>query len=65
MQTNPNQVVIVPIVMKGTDAASMTAKCEEIAAQLTAAGIRVHIDDRANYNPGWKCGTAVGEVRQI
>ena len=51
----PIQVVLVPIVMSGT-AKSDTAKavCHALAAQLRAAKVRVHVDDRDNYNPGWK-----------
>ena len=41
--------------MSGT-AKSDTAKavCHALAAQLRAAKVRVHVDDRDNYNPGWK-----------
>merc|ERR1719163_1389502 len=51
----PIQVVLVPIVMSGT-AKSDTAKavCHALAAQLRAAKVRVHVDDRDDYNPGWK-----------
>lgn len=30
------------------------AKADEIAAQLKAAGVRVTVDARDNYTPGWK-----------
>jgi len=50
----PIQVVIVPIIMGGTNQAKMTEVSEDLKAQLTAAGVRVNLDDRANYNPGWK-----------
>lgn len=47
------QVVIVPIVKKGDDG-SVVNKARELGAALKEAGIRVRVDDRANYNPGWK-----------
>jgi len=50
----PIQVVIVPIIMGGTNQAKMTEVSEDLKMQLTAAGVRVNLDDRANYNPGWK-----------
>lgn len=48
----PIQVVIVPIVYG--DPAALIAKAHELGAALTAAGVRVEVDDRDNYNPGWK-----------
>lgn len=48
------QVVLVPIVYKDDDAAAITAKLEEVYSSLKKAGIRVYLDDRENYNPGWK-----------
>lgn len=27
---------------------------EELYKQIKKSGIRVHLDDRSNYNPGWK-----------
>jgi len=32
----------------------MEKKAKEIAKTLIKAGVRVHVDDRDNYNPGWK-----------
>jgi prolyl-tRNA synthetase len=49
----PLQVVIVPILMK-TGREELIEKCKEIESSLAAAGIRVQLDDRENYNPGWK-----------
>ncbi|MBQ8137513.1 MAG: proline--tRNA ligase, partial [Clostridia bacterium] len=47
----PYQAVILPIAAhKG----GVIEKCEEVAAQLKAAGIRVKLDDRDNVTPGWK-----------
>lgn len=47
------QVVIVPIIMKGKE--EIVAKAaEDIYGALKKAKVRVHIDDRSNYTPGWK-----------
>ena len=50
----PLQAVIVPITMKDVDEGAQLKTCGEIAAALREAGVRVHVDDRSNYNPGWK-----------
>ena len=50
----PLQLVIVPIVMPGVDEAALQKAAHEIAAPLLEAGVRVKVDDRDNYNPGWK-----------
>mmetsp|Transcript_5514 Transcript_5514/g.17253 ORF Transcript_5514/g.17253 Transcript_5514/m.17253 type:complete len:528 (-) Transcript_5514:30-1613(-) len=50
----PLQVVIVPIVMKDVDNSALANLCADIATQLESAGVRVKVDDRENYNPGWK-----------
>ena len=49
-----NQVVIIPIEKSGSDNSAIRAKCEEVFSVLKNAKIRVHLDDRENYNPGWK-----------
>ncbi len=49
----PYQVVIVPI-PRGTWKETVLPKCEEIAAQLRAAGIRVKLDADESQTPGWK-----------
>jgi prolyl-tRNA synthetase len=49
----PHQVVIIPI-PKGNWQETVLPKCREIADGLRAAGIRVTIDDRDAYTPGWK-----------
>jgi len=49
----PFQVVIVPI-PRGTWKETVLPKCEEIAAQLKAAGIRVKLDADESQTPGWK-----------
>ena len=49
----PFQVVIVPI-PRGTWKETVLPKCEEIAAELKAAGIRVRLDADESQTPGWK-----------
>jgi prolyl-tRNA synthetase len=49
----PIQVVIVPIYKADTREAVMPA-VTQLADQLKAAGIRVHLDDRDQYSPGYK-----------
>lgn len=47
----PTQVVIVPIAAhKG----NVMEKVDEIHASLKSMGIRVEVDDRDSYSPGWK-----------
>jgi prolyl-tRNA synthetase len=63
-RVSPIHVVIVPIPPKkdkSEDEAAAAAKlqsimqkADEIYAQLKQAGIKVKVDDRTNYNPGWK-----------
>mmetsp|Transcript_3564 Transcript_3564/g.2592 ORF Transcript_3564/g.2592 Transcript_3564/m.2592 type:complete len:154 (+) Transcript_3564:1322-1783(+) len=48
------QVVLIPIVHKADDHKSILQKIDELAHQLKQGGIRVFVDDRDNYNPGWK-----------
>ena len=48
----PIHTVIVPIV-KG-EGRAVLEKSREIAASLKAAGLRVKVDDRDNYSPGYK-----------
>ena len=49
----PYQVVIVPI-PRGNWQETVLPKAREIQQQLVAAGIRVTLDDRDMYTPGWK-----------
>jgi prolyl-tRNA synthetase len=49
----PYQVVIVPI-PRGNWQETVLPKAREIQRQLVAAGIRVTLDDRDSYTPGWK-----------
>lgn len=48
------QVVIVPVLFKDDEASAILGKCEELRVLLKAAKIRVELDDRENYNPGFK-----------
>lgn len=48
------QVVIIPIFKKDTDLERMTTYVSSIEKVLRAAGIRVHLDSREQYSPGWK-----------
>lgn len=47
----PTQVVIVPIAAKK---GNVMEKVDELYARLKDKGIRVEVDDRVNYSPGWK-----------
>ena len=49
----PYQVVMVPI-PRGNWQETVLPKAREIRDQLVAAGIRVMLDDRDAYTPGWK-----------
>jgi prolyl-tRNA synthetase len=49
----PHQVVIVPI-PRGDWKTTVLPACEKIAADLTAAGIRVKLDADEENSPGWK-----------
>eukprot|EP00347_Sterkiella_histriomuscorum_P004508 403360196 len=48
------QVVIVPIKNKGIEEELFKQRYENIYQQLKSSGIRVVLDDRENYKPGWK-----------
>jgi prolyl-tRNA synthetase len=49
----PYQVVIVPI-GRGQQADEMVPAARDLAARLTAAGLRAHVDDRTQLSPGFK-----------
>jgi len=49
----PTQVILVPI-PRGDWKETVLPKAQEIAATLRDAGVRVEIDDREEYKPGWK-----------
>ena len=46
------QIVIVPIAKKNYE--ENIPKAHEMAAELTKAGLRAHVDDRKGHNPGFK-----------
>lgn len=46
--------MIIPIVKKGDDIDAIKIKAEEIYKNLKKSGVRVELDDRENYNPGFK-----------
>jgi prolyl-tRNA synthetase len=51
----PHQVVIVPIPPKKGDwNEAVLPKAREVAAALKGAGIRAHLDDRDQFQPGYK-----------
>jgi len=50
----PIQVVIVPIWRKAADGKTVLAAANKIAATLKRAGVRVKLDDRDQYQPGYK-----------
>jgi prolyl-tRNA synthetase len=50
----PIQTVIVPIFRKEADKSAVLEAANRISSELTAAGIRVKIDDRENLSPGFK-----------
>ncbi len=50
----PTQVVIVPILFKAAEQQAQGAQARAFAELLAAADVRAHVDDRDNYNPGWK-----------
>jgi prolyl-tRNA synthetase len=51
----PIQAVIIPILFSaGETSESVMRKCDEVRATLQSAGIRVFVDSRENYTPGWK-----------
>jgi prolyl-tRNA synthetase len=49
----PYQVVIVPI-GRDADGERATVAARELAGRLRAAGLRPHVDERANLSPGFK-----------
>lgn len=49
----PLQCIIVPIV-KPEIIDAINAQCSEVLQILTQLNIRVEVDDRRNYTPGWK-----------
>ncbi|MCB1739938.1 MAG: proline--tRNA ligase [Gammaproteobacteria bacterium] len=50
----PVQVAIVPILKQNGDNESVLTTARQMRASLVDAGIRVVLDDREQYRPGWK-----------
>ena len=50
----PDQVVIVPIYKGEEQLAAVSEVANKLSADLRAAGVRVHYDDRDTHRPGWK-----------
>jgi prolyl-tRNA synthetase len=50
----PVQAVIVPIYKKDEEKAEVLAFAERVRSGVAAAGVRVRLDARDNYTPGWK-----------
>ncbi len=50
----PTQVVIVPIFKDDSERKATCDSAQKIASELKLGGIRVHVDDREQYRPGWK-----------
>ena len=50
----PKQAVIIPIVGKDTNQGDLSDYTNSLYKKLKVKGIRVELDDRANYTPGWK-----------
>lgn len=47
-------MVLIPVIFKDDDHKAILSKVKELFTVLKNAGVRVHLDDRDNYNPGWK-----------
>jgi prolyl-tRNA synthetase len=50
----PTQVVIVPIFKTEEEKASVLKMARELKAQLIKADLRVNLDEREGFSPGWK-----------
>lgn len=50
----PIQVVIVPIFKDDTEKSATVGVARQIENELKLKGLRVHVDDRDQYRPGWK-----------
>jgi prolyl-tRNA synthetase len=50
----PVQVVICPLFFKDCDQKALLDYCDTIFAALKKVGVRVEVDARMNYTPGWK-----------
>ncbi|MBI5835820.1 MAG: proline--tRNA ligase [Candidatus Eisenbacteria bacterium] len=50
----PVQAVVIPIYRKEAERAAVMEAAAQAASSLKAAGVRVFLDDRDQYTPGWK-----------
>jgi prolyl-tRNA synthetase len=50
----PIQVVFVPIIYKDDDSKEIISNIDNAYNALRSAGVKCKVDDRDNYNPGWK-----------
>eukprot|EP01028_Stygiella_incarcerata_P004462 TRINITY_DN197_c0_g1_i1.p1 TRINITY_DN197_c0_g1~~TRINITY_DN197_c0_g1_i1.p1 ORF type:complete len:510 (-),score=155.35 TRINITY_DN197_c0_g1_i1:1489-3018(-) len=53
----PTQVVVIPIISKKTSPEVIDAimkKADEMGAEMSAAGLRIEVDKRSNFTPGYK-----------
>ncbi len=50
----PTQVALVPIYRKDEDRIQVLEKARQIEADFKAVGVRIFVDDRDGYRPGWK-----------
>jgi prolyl-tRNA synthetase len=50
----PYQVVIIPVMRKGEAEPGVTAAVDALFAELKAAGVRAHVDDRPQVSQGFK-----------
>ncbi|CAM9162431.1 unnamed protein product [Chrysoparadoxa australica] len=50
----PLQAVVVPIVSKSCPIDKLRDYMDKVKATLKKVGVRVKVDDRMNYTPGWK-----------
>eukprot|EP00604_Paraphysomonas_vestita_P002376 CAMPEP_0174819574 /NCGR_PEP_ID=MMETSP1107-20130205/2893_1 /TAXON_ID=36770 /ORGANISM="Paraphysomonas vestita, Strain GFlagA" /LENGTH=425 /DNA_ID=CAMNT_0016033333 /DNA_START=729 /DNA_END=2006 /DNA_ORIENTATION=+ len=50
----PIQVIILPIAKKDVEYDSLLSYARNIESQIKSIGVRVDIDERQNYTPGWK-----------
>lgn len=50
----PIQVIFVPIIYKDDDSKDIISHVDNVFAALKSEGVRCKVDDRDNYNPGWK-----------
>jgi prolyl-tRNA synthetase len=50
----PVQAVVIPIYRKEAERAAVMEAVAQAASSLKAAGVRIFLDDRDQYTPGWK-----------